>query len=66
MRVVIRAYRTMFYDMFPTAHVLTDLLEKAFRQSFEMANIQTRNCFWYSEHDRDLMERILGPADRLR
>lgn len=66
MRIVIRAYRTMFYDMFPTAHVLTDLLEKAFRQSFEMANIQTRNCFWYSEHDRDLMERILGPADRLR
>lgn len=66
MRVVIRAYRTMFYDMFPTAHVLTDLLEKAFRQSFEMATIQTRNCFWYSEHDRDLMERILGPADRLR
>lgn len=67
-RTLIRVYRTLFSDMFPTLPVLAELVEKAFRTALEFTCIETRNSLCYQiNHDLDkqLYESLIGPANRL-
>lgn len=68
LRVLIRTYRTLVVDMFPTSSVMTSMMERAFSTAFDIAALQTRNvlCYGFDEaQDSDQLLRILGPGDRL-